>query len=231
MILIENKIIHWKPFSRSFLKMIAVLSMLCDHIAFVLIPADQFTKCYYIMRIVGRIAFPLFCFMLVEGFIHTHNRKNYIIRLFLFAIISEIPFDLVCSNNMVDWGTQNVMWTLLIGFTVMYLLEKYEHNILVKICVILSGCTLAYFMSTDYDFLGILIIVILYLCRADRVRGMFLMGLLLLSQGMIEAFAVFAIPFVLLYNPEKSGTYLPRYFFYAFYPVHLLVLYIIYCLI
>lgn len=119
-----------KPFSRSFLKIAAMLSMLCDHIAFVLVPADRFTNCYYIMRIIGRIAFPLFCFMLVEGFIYTHSRKNYIIRLALFAVVSEVPFDLACSDRVVDWSGQNVMWTLLIGFIVMYWLEKYENNAL-----------------------------------------------------------------------------------------------------
>lgn len=227
----QKEKIPWKPCSRSFLKMVAMLSMLCDHIAFVLVPADQFTRCYYIMRIIGRIAFPLFCFMLVEGFIYTHSKKNYIIRLALFAVISEIPFDLACSGMIVDWSGQNVMWTLLIGFIVMYWLEKYENNVWLRLLIVTCGCVLAYFMYTDYSFFGVLIIAVLYLYRMDRIRGMLFMGILLVVQNMVEAFAVFSIPFILLYNPEKGGTHLPKYFFYAFYPVHLLLLYIIYRLI
>lgn len=227
----QKEKVQWKLCSRSFLKMVAMLSMLCDHIAFVLIPIDQFTRCYYIMRIIGRIAFPLFCFMLVEGFIHTHSRKDYIIRLALFAFISEIPFDLVCSGRIIDWDDQNVMWTLLIGFIVMYWLEKYESNTSIRLLIVFSGCILAYFMNTDYSFLGVLIIAVLYFCRMNRIKGMLLMGILLVVQNMIEAFAVFAIPLILLYNPEKSNTHLPKYFFYAFYPAHLLILHIIYRLI
>ncbi len=220
-----------KPCSRSFLKIIAMLSMLCDHIAFVLVPVDKFTNCYYIMRIIGRIAFPLFCFMLVEGFIYTHSRKDYIIRLVLFAVISEVPFDLACSGRIVDWNDQNVMWTLLIGFIVMYWLEKYENNALKRVLIVSMGCILAYFMYTDYSFFGVLIIAVLYLYRTDRIKGMVFMGILLVAQNAIEAFAVLSIPLILLYNPEKSSTHLPKYFFYAFYPVHLFILHIIYCLI
>lgn len=216
-----------KPFSRSFLKIAAMLSMLCDHIAFVLVPADRFTNCYYIMRIIGRIAFPLFCFMLVEGFIYTHSRKNYIIRLALFAVISEVPFDLACSDRVVDWSGQNVMWTLLIGFIVMYWLEKYENNALKRVLIVSIGCVFAYFMYTDYSFFGVLIIAVLYLYRADRKKGMIFMGILLVAQNAIEAFAVLSIPLILLYNSEKSSTRLPKYFFYAFYPAHLFILYII----
>lgn len=225
---IEQNKIKYKPCSRTFLKMTAILSMLCDHIAFVLVPADRFTNCYYIMRIIGRIAFPLFCFMLTEGFIHTHSRKNYIIRLALFAVISEIPFDLACSGTIADWSGQNVMWTLLIGFIVMYWLEKYENNVLKRLLIVSAGCILAYFMNTDYSFFGVFIIAILYLCRENRIKSMLFMGILLFVQGSVETFAIFSIPLILLYNPEKSGIYVPKYFFYAFYPAHLLVLYIIY---
>ena len=108
-----------KRFGRPFLKIAAMLSMLCDHIGFVLVPANHFPEIYYTLRIIGRIAFPLFCFMLVEGFVHTHNRKNFIIRLAVFAIVSEIPFDLSSCGSAFDWDSQNVMWTLLIGFIVL----------------------------------------------------------------------------------------------------------------
>ncbi len=215
-------------FGRGFLKITAMLSMLCDHIAFVLVPAAKYPELYYIMRAAGRIAFPLFCFMLVEGFTYTHNREKYIIRLAVFAIISEIPFDLACSNTLSDWGSQNVMWTLLAGFIVMYIMDKAESRYQVKILALLSGSLVVYFLNTDYSIFGIFIIIVLYISRYNKKMGMAAMAVLILSQNSIEMFAILSIPFILNYDPGKNNIYLPKYFFYAFYPVHLFILYIIY---
>ncbi len=218
-------------FGRSFLKITAMLSMLCDHIAFVLVPAADYPLLYYIMRAVGRVAFPLFCFMLVEGFIYTHNRKKYIIRLAVFAVISEIPFDLSSGGGIFCWESQNVMWTLLIGFIVMYTIDKAGGLYIVKIFAVLAGGVAAYFMHTDYSVFGVFIIAALYLYRYNRKMAMVIMGILILSQNSIEMYAVLSVPIILNYNPDKNNVYLPKYFFYAFYPVHLLVLYIIRCCI
>lgn len=217
-------------FGRSFLKITAMLSMLCDHIAFVLIPASGYPSLYYIMRAVGRIAFPLFCFMLVEGFIYTHNREKYIIRLAVFAVISEIPFDLSAGGGVLCWESQNVMWTLLIGFLVMYAIDKAgESNIanITKIFAILAGSAAAYFMHTDYSVFGVFIIAALYIYRYNRKMGMLIMGMLILSQNSIEIYAILSIPIILNYSPNKNNVWLPKYFFYAFYPAHLFILYII----
>lgn len=216
-------------FGRAFLKITAMLSMLCDHIAFVFIPAAGCPSLYYIMRAVGRIAFPLFCFMLVEGFIYTHNREKYIVRLAVFAVISEIPFDLSAGGDVLCWDSQNVMWTLLIGFIVMYVIDKAGDTYIAKIFAILAGCMAAYFMRTDYSVFGILIITVLYIYRYNRKTGMVITGILILSQNSIEMYAVLSIPIILNYRPDKNNVHLPKYFFYAFYPVHLFILYIIRC--
>lgn len=215
-------------FGRGFLKITAMLSMLCDHIAFVLVPATKYKELYYIMRATGRIAFPLFCFMLVEGFTYTHNKGKYIIRLALFAVISEIPFDLACNNTLCDWYGQNVMWTLLAGFIVMYVMDKAENNYYIKILAILSGSLIVSFLKTDYSAFGVLLIVMLYISRYNKKIGMAAMLILILSQNSIEIFAILSIPIILNYNPAKNNIYLPKYFFYAFYPAHLFILYIIY---
>ena len=201
-------------FGRSFLKITAMLSMLCDHIAFVLVPAESYPSLYYFMRAVGRIAFPLFCFMLVEGFIYTHNREKYIIRLAVFAVISEIPFDLSAGGGVLCWDSQNVMWTLLIGFIVMYAIDKAGEIYIAKIFAIL-----------------VFIIAVLYIYRYNRKMGMVIMGILILSQNSIEMYAVLSIPIILNYSPDKNNIRLPKYFFYAFYPAHLFILYIIRCYI
>lgn len=218
-------------FGRSFLKITAMLSMLCDHIAFVLVPAESYPSLYYFMRAVGRIAFPLFCFMLVEGFIYTHNREKYIIRLAVFAVISEIPFDLSAGGGVLCWDSQNVMWTLLIGFIVMYAINKAGEIYIAKIFAILAGGAVAYIMHTDYSIFGVFIIAVLYIYRYNRKMGMVIMGILILSQSSIEMYAVLSIPIILNYSPDKNNIRLPKYFFYAFYPAHLFILYIIRCYI
>lgn len=216
-----------KRFGRPFLKIAAMLSMLCDHIGFVLVPANHFPEIYYTLRIIGRIAFPLFCFMLVEGFVHTHNRKNYIIRLAVFAIVSEIPFDLSSCGSAFDWDSQNVMWTLLIGFIVLCGLERFEENYLAKLAVLLAGGIAAYFMHTDYSMFGVFLIAVLYICRFNNKARIVLLGIMVLTQGRIEAFAALSIPFIMKYDPDKNDIHLPEYFFYVFYPAHLVILYLI----
>ncbi len=216
-----------KRFGRPFLKIAAMLSMLCDHIGFVLVPANHFPEIYYTLRIIGRIAFPLFCFMLVEGFVHTHNRKNYIIRLAVFAIVSEIPFDLSSCGSAFDWDSQNVMWTLLIGFIVLCGLERFEENYLAKLAVLLAGGIAAYFMHTDYSMFGVFLIAVLYICRFNNKARIVLLGIMVLTQGRIEAFAALSIPFIMKYDPDKNDIHLPKYFFYVFYTAHLVILYLI----
>lgn len=216
-----------KRFGRTFLKIAAMFTMLCDHIGFVLVPVNRYPEIYYTLRIIGRIAFPLFCFMLVEGFIHTHSRKNYIIRLAVFAVISEIPFDLSASGIAFDWYSQNVMWTLLIGFIVLCGLERFEENYLAKLLVLFAGGIAAYFMCTDYSMFGVFLISILYICRFNNKIRVALLGVMVLMQGKIEAFAALSIPFIMKYDPDKNDIHFPKYFFYVFYPAHLFILYLI----
>lgn len=172
------------------------------------------------MRFIGRIAFPIFCFLLVEGFMHTSNRKKYALRLFLFAFISELPFDLALFNSPVDWGYQNVFFTLLIGLLVIWAMDavrKSKFQIPLQLTAILVGGFLAWFLKTDYDYKGILLIVILYIFRYDR-KLRTIAGCISL---LWEAPACLAFLPINLYN-GKRGLSL-KYFFYAFYPLHLLI--------
>ena len=112
-----------KGLSGSTLKLIAIITMLIDHIGAAVIArlliagqgSEMLYKIYYAMRAVGRVAFPIFCFLLVEGFFYTGSRKKYALRLFGFALLSEIPFDLAFSGKILEFGYQNVFFTLLIG--------------------------------------------------------------------------------------------------------------------
>ncbi len=225
--------------SGSSLKIIAVIAMTIDHFAAsilyhgILIPAAPFSKdapewkiylLYQAMRFIGRIAFPIFCFLLVEGFFYTSNRKKYAIRLFLFALISEFPFDLALFHTPMTWKHQNVFFTLFIGFLTIWAMEyrKYFTNTyLQKIICFLAGCGIAYVLKTDYDYLGITLIVVLYLFRTDRtlqtIAGCFSL--------IWEPRACLAFIPLNMYNGQRGLSL--KSFFYWFYPVHLLLLGII----
>lgn len=221
--------------SGSTLKLIAICAMTIDHFAAsiiyhgILLPAAPLTEgtgawtwymIYKVMRFIGRIAFPIFCFLLVEGFLHTSNRKKYAFRLFLFALISELPFDLALFNSPIDWGNQNVFFTLTIGLLVIWTMDsvsKRNLQVPLQLSAILAGCLLAWFLKTDYDYKGILLIVILYIFRYDR-KLRTIAGCVSL---LWEAPACLAFIPINLYN-GKRGLSL-KYFFYAFYPLHLLI--------
>lgn len=215
------------------LKLIAMLTMLIDHATELLIPGG--TTLYFIGRSIGRLAFPIFCFLLVEGLLHTKNVKKYLIRLGIFALISEIPFDLafVRGKTFVEnLSHQNVFFTLFIGLFVIFLIQmiqnKYSNNsemavILISIIVFI-GCQLANFLKTDYSFMGVLMIVCFYLFRNKKLSLLLSIFLLNLIMGPIQVLGTISLLFILLYNGER-GPKINRYIFYAFYPVHIMVLY------
>lgn len=197
------------------LKMIAMITMVIDHIGAILFPQ------YEGFRIIGRIAFPIFCFLLVEGALHTHDIKKYLTRLFLFALISEVPFDFAFYGGM-NWNHQNVMFTLLLGLSAIALMKKYPgylYGFLISIAAIL----LAEFANTDYAGGGVLLILIFYFFKDSYLsKSIFSAVLYIFCYGGIEVYAILAQIFWSFYNgkPGKKCKYL----FYWFYPVHLAVL-------
>ncbi|MDD3339893.1 MAG: TraX family protein [Lachnospiraceae bacterium] len=226
--------------SGSSLKMIAIVAMLIDHSAAILlfdgvilhnapitVGSDMYRLYlfYRVLRGIGRIAFPIFCFLLVEGFLHTSNKSRYAFRLFLFALISEVPFDLALHQRWFDTGYQNVFFTLLIGFLVIWLFDMAKGRLYFQLPTVILGCLLAAFLHTDYDYRGVLLIVILYLFRYYR--------LMQTLAGAISLYwewpAIFAFIPINLYNGRRGWNM--KYFFYAFYPVHLFLLYFIYGII
>ena len=117
------------------LKLAACITMLIDHIGASCIEATygvayrtppQIVQLDLVLRLIGRLAFPIFCFLLVEGFLHTHDVKKYIGRLFLFGLLSEVPFDMAFFKTPFHWGNQNVYWTLALGVLAMAGLKRFE---------------------------------------------------------------------------------------------------------
>lgn len=231
---------HLKSFggiSGSTLKLIAIISMLIDHTGATVLRAilrhpgiagipekrAMWAEIYTISRDIGRIAFPIFCFLIVEGFLHTRNVKKYAGRLFLFALISEIPFDLALKGNWYVPTGQNVYFTLLIGLLaiigIAWITQNGTQNLLLSILPIAAGMYLALLMDTDYDYKGVFLIVILYLMRSSRLYQC-IGGAAAVTWELPAPLAF--IP-VYLYNGTRGLRM--KYFFYWFYPGHLLVLY------
>lgn len=256
--------------SQDALKLIAMVTMLIDHIGAVVIegsilphvgaqmtvtPQTSLTwqDLDLYLRIIGRIAFPIFCYLLVMGFMYTRSVKKYALRLFAFALISEVPFDLAFADGL-TLGYQNVFWTLLIGLLTLIILKETEKFSSIGIravagaLVIAAGMGAAELLSTDYSYKGVVLIVSLYLFRKRRwlqctvtpllFLGSFFLELLRPAPGldgivialaavgnaMMESACVVGFILILFSNGVRRMK-LNKYFFYVFYPLHIVILY------
>ena len=209
------------------LKIIALLTMIIDHYGAIFHPN------IIIYRIIGRLAFPIYCFLLVEGYTHTSNIKKYTTRLLIFALISEIPFDLAFFGE-IGFVHQNIFFTLFIGLAAIYLIEnkdeKYKFD---KTLVIVAATVLATILRTDYQFIGIVYILSFYFTRnlpkTKRFSTIALIMILTnLSAGWLQQFSVLALVAVYFYNNQPGvKNKLLQIGFYIAYPLHLLIFHLI----
>ena len=214
--------------SGSALKIIAVLSMVADHCAYYLL--DGNTWAYEVMRCFGRIAFPVFAFLVAEGFAHTRNRMRYFLSLLLFAVISEVPWYLL---NGAD-GTHNVMFTLALGVVALAVFEKLREHRVLCCCSILLMAWLAAWSGADYEWRGVLVITVFYLLgmvkntsvTLRRILQLLFAFPLMLHYGIIGA--LLACTVIFLYDGTRGFIHgnVAKYGFYAFYPVHLILIYL-----
>ncbi len=199
------------------LKWIAILTMVVDHMGVILFPE------YLIFRYIGRLSFPIFCFLLVEGFVHTRNIQKYMIRLGGFALISEIPYDLAFNHDFLNFEKQNVFFTLCLGVGILYIL-KYTKNSLEKAVYIAFGMFFAEVLKSDYGAFGVALIIWFYMLYDDKIWKLLGGAMWSFYGGIgIQSYGAFAMIPIGLYNGEKGRQM--KYLFYLFYPVHLLVLY------
>ena len=232
--------------SAATLHILAMAFMLCDHLWATVIPGNQWLTC------LGRLAYPIFAFMIVEGYFHTRNLRRYVLRLFLFAIISEIPFNLMYSASPVYPYHQNVIWTLLIGIGLIHLNElvrargKLWLRILTAICSILVGSIAGLLCMVDYNSVGVITILVFYFLRGRKwwcLLGQFAalyylnvevlkglsfevsfwgMNFMIVQQGL----ALLALIPIWLYRGRQGlHSKIFQYFCYFFYPVHMLLLF------
>lgn len=232
---------RWPELTSFGLHLLAMGLMLCDHVCLALMPDRLWMTC------VGRLAFPIFAFLVAEGFVRTRSRARYARRLLIFALVSEVPFDLLAAGRPVYPFHQNVLWTFLIALGCMQLLEwakadpRPAARFVVSAGAVLGGFLAGTAFMVDYFGPGVWTVLVFYFFRGDDWRQrlgqllclLFLNGWLLAGQTVlpgglalpIQAFAVLALPFIWLYR-GRQGPHgrAVRWLFYGFYPAHLLVL-------
>lgn len=211
--------------SGSALKVIAMISMVIDHVALYLM--EQGTLLYETMRCIGRIAFPVFAFLIAEGFIHTRSRYRYFFTLLGFAVISEIPWYLLNGTD----GTHNVMFTLALGVATLMVLENLlQRSLILGFLWTLGMAGFASWTGVDYEWRGILVIVISYLYNtyahsfpSSRCMQFFCTFALMMHYGVIGA--IMACMVIYLYDGTRGFVQgsIAKYGFYAFYPVHFIL--------
>jgi len=230
------------------LHIMAMVFMLCDHLWGTIVAGNDWLTC------IGRISFPIFAFLIVEGYFHTKNLKKYVCRLLLFAVVSEIPFNLAIGSRMIYPILQNVLWTFLIAMGLIYLNEKSREteNIFIQIIVaaatVILGCVIGIITMVDYYHAGILTVLVFYFFRQNKwwsylgqLLCMWYINMELLGGFMYEinfrgetyflarqGFALLALIPIWLYKGRQGyhSKWL-QYIYYAFYPLHLLILGII----
>ena len=214
------------------LQLIAIVTMIIDHIGAFLCGNPV------VMRLIGRFAMPLFCFMLAEGFLHTKGKRGkYFARLAIFAFISQLPYDLLCNTGLTTITKLNVMFTLMTGFAAMALIE---YGGWAAICLPILFI-LAEYLHMDYGAYGVLMIVGFYLASKFLSKKKYkvwrwLAYIAVLFTGTtiyvaakhsaMQLSALLAIIPIILYN-GKLGKRLPKWFGYIFYPAHLLLIFLI----
>lgn len=241
--------------SQEMLKLIACVTMLIDHVGATLIlssyyavmaaedyaAANSWVNVYYTMRLIGRIAFPIYCFLLVEGAHYTRNPKKYGLRLAIGMLLSEVPFDLALNGGL-DWNSNSVMITLLLGFGMIEGMKRMKG--LWKIVMIMPFYLLAELLQTDYAGHGILIIAMLVLTKdmpyEKLLRAVGFAVLLwfgaTISIGPIrvpvEIFGLVSLIPIFHYSGKKlTQSRVVQWAFYLFYPMHLMVLWLVHTLI
>ena len=220
------------------LHIIAMIFMLCDHMWATILDYEWLTC-------IGRIAFPIFAFLITEGYIHTSNINKYIKRMVIFAIITEIPFNLMVSASPIYPFHQNVLWTFVISLlTLKYLNFDNTKNIFKSILIIILAIIIATITMCDYFGAGVMMVVGFYIFRKSKLLQLLMMIYvnMILIKGYSypidiagytyyfpqQGFAILSLIFIWLYN-GKQGYHAKwfKIFCYAFYPLHMLILYIL----
>jgi len=196
------------------LKMIGIVSMFIDHVGIILFPQ------VIILRIIGRLAFPIFAFAIANGYEHTLNLKKYFFRLLIFAVISQIPFMLT-----INFMELNFLFTLTVSLAVLHFFKKKQRFAAIIFIV------LSVIIPMDFGLYGVLLPSFFYFFKKNLlIIAAFTLSTIfhtIIWQWAIQLFSVLGLLLILFLQDTKSKLHLPKYFFYWFYPGHLIILLII----
>ena len=226
--------------NRNTLKYIAVIAMLCDHLALAFVGMDN--PLGIAMRVFGRLTAPIMCYFLVEGYMHTRSKKKYGARLLTFALISQMPFAYLLAGD-IRVLKFNMMFTLFLCFMMLFTLEKIESRVLKFILVLMIYSVCDY---CDWGVVAPLWVMAFAMLRNDKKKLCLVYALICIFwvvrsttmavsdggmwyEGLWQAGSLAFIPFIYLYNGEsgKSSKF-SKWFFYWFYPLHILIIAVIY---
>src|SRR5574344_594852 len=225
-------------FTSGHLKIIACLTMFLSHLAqSYLLYILGYIRIADLSMLIGRVAMPIYCFMVAQGMVLTKDKKSYLKRLFIFALVSEIPYDLAFRNTIFEYYNQNVIFTLFLGALLIYIwqvIEDKSFKVYIKISLMLIiailFCFLAQMMFTDYSYKGIIAISLLYLSFSNKYLTALVLFLSFYFEAYVTGYSLYipfivylSIPLILLYN-GKRGKY-SKFGFYLFYPGHLMLIY------
>lgn len=214
------------------LKYIAFASMLIDHVnKAIILPylevGSTLSKISSVFDVLGRIAFPLFSFFIVEGFFRTHSRKKYLLNLLFFAVISEIPYDMFSSKVFLEFRLNNVLFSLALSLISIWILDEFRNKfeeklgkfwILFSIPLLIVMYFVSIFVSGDYDFHAILTAFFFYIFYDKPLTSAFFAYISIIK----EWWSILGFGLTIMYNGKKGKQ--NKIFNYLFYPVHLLLL-------
>ena len=210
------------------LKILACIFMVIDHVGLFLFPD------IVILRIIGRLAYPIFAFCISEGFHYTKSKRNYLIRLLCFALISEPIFNLVNNGTLFYLGYQNVLFTFSLAVFFLWICDKLKDNkelkrivyFIPEVILFITFFLIAVILKIDYNGYGFtLVIVFYYLRNKELYRNICIPITQLIFLRGYSLVSILSIFIIMLYN-EKKGRSM-KYFFYLFYPLHLLIIYLL----
>lgn len=230
---LKNNTLPFAFLDGTMLKIIAMVSMVFDHVG------DIFFTDLLWPRMVGRLAMPLFSFCIAEGYIHTRDRNKYLLRMGIFAMVSEVPFDLAFENN-INITHQNIMLTFFLAIAALRLFDlirgerkeatgKYSAGkTVLGILAVIAVAGIALALRADYHIFAVIAVFLFYLFKDTKnyIRSGVGVAFLALTRtmGYYCATGLSFIP-LLFYNGKKGKGL--KWLFYAFYPGHLLLLYLL----
>ena len=253
---LDRKRVNLPPLDAGKLKYFACIIMLIDHVACVFLETahTEYGQSFMyslprgelidsLLRAVGRQAFPIFCFFLVVGFRKTHSRAGYLARLLIFSALSQFPFQ-KCIFPGTDVFHASVMVTLTLGMLLIWVIDSADKaflpheedqsrdnpfGILIFLAVsagaVFGFCRLAVFLHSDYSYGGVILILLMYLLRKYRILSLFISWMWLSWYNRFEMYAAPAFFLLACYNGKRGRQ--NKYFYYVFYPAHLLLIWLV----